>query len=331
MVKFSIIIPVYRVEEYLDECVQSVVSQTYRNFEVILVDDGSPDNSGVLCDRWAEKDSRIRVIHQENQGLSGARNTGIRAASGEYLMFLDSDDWWSGEAVLQTVAERLERTGADVLSFNYQKIYGSKRETPYFGDLMDAPENLPTEASLGYMMDKGIWITGACNKAIRRDLVLANALFFRMKITSEDIDWTLRLAICARRFDFINTVVFMYRQRTASISHSVSLSRVEGLCANVEECLRLIKAAPKEKSAVLKPFVSYQYATAVFNYAGLKKQDRTAAVTARVKDLRYLLQWSRNAKVKAMHLCNKVFGFPIMVFLLRCWETLRNIRTGGAV
>ena len=331
MLSFSIIIPVYRVEQYLDQCVQSVVAQTYREFEVILIDDGSPDNSGALCDRWAEKDSRIRVIHQENQGLSGARNTGIQAASGDYLMFLDSDDWWSGETVLQTVAERLEKTGADVLSFNYQKIYGGKRETPYFGDLADAPQTLWAEASLRYMMDHNIWVTGACNKAIRRDLVLANGLFFRMKITSEDIDWTLRLAICANRFDFINTVVFLYRQRTASISHSVSRSRVEGLCANVEECLRLLDAAPAEKAEILKPFVSYQYATAVFNYTGLKKQDRTAAVTARVQSLLYLLQWSKNTKVRMMHLCNQVFGFSVTVFLLRCWETLRNIRTGGTV
>lgn len=331
MIKFSIIIPVYNVEQYLDECVQSVVAQTYRDFEVILVDDGSPDNSGTICDRWAEKDSRVRVIHQENQGLSGARNTGIRAATGEYLMFLDSDDWWNGDAVLETVANRLEKTGADVLSFSYQKVYGSKREKPYYGDLPDAPENIPGAVSLQYMMEKGIWITGACNKAIRRDMAVANELFFRLGITSEDIDWTLRLAFCAQRFDFINAVVFLYRQRTTSISHSVSRKRVEGLCANVEECLRLMEAAPTEKAEALKPFVSYQYATAVFNYAGLKKQDRTATVTARVKGMRYLLRWSGNSKVRAMNLCSTIFGFSAMVFLLRCWEDLRNFRTGGTM
>ena len=331
MVNFSIIIPVYNVEAYLDECVQSVVAQTYRNFEIILVDDGSPDNSGALCDHWAEKDSRIRVIHQENQGLSGARNTGIRAATGEYLMFLDSDDWWTDALVLETVACRLGKTAADVLSFSYQKVYGNKREVSYFGDLEDAPEEIPAENALQYMMDKGIWITGACNKAIRCDMAVANDLYFRLGITSEDIDWTLRLAICANSFDFINLPVFQYRQRMGSISHRVSLQRVEGLCSNVEECLRLLKDTSLEKADALKPFVAYQYATAVFNYVGLRKKDRTPAVTAKIKSQRHLLRWTCNAKVKAMDLCCTVFGFSALVFLLRCWETLRNIRTGGAV
>lgn len=88
----SVIVPVYKVEKYLDRCVQSIVSQSYENLEIILVDDGSPDRSGAMCDRWAERDSRIRVIHKLNGGLSDARNAGIRACSGEYVVFVDSDD-----------------------------------------------------------------------------------------------------------------------------------------------------------------------------------------------------------------------------------------------
>ena len=93
MPKISVIVPVYKVEKYLDRCVRSVLAQTFRDFELILVDDGSPDSCPQMCDDWAKKDSRIKVIHQNNQGLSAARNTGIRAASGEYINFIDSDDW----------------------------------------------------------------------------------------------------------------------------------------------------------------------------------------------------------------------------------------------
>ena len=331
MVSFSIIIPVYNVEQYLDQCVGSVVSQSYRNFEVILVDDGSLDGSGALCDAWAARDARIRVIHQENQGLSGARNTGIRAAIGDYLMFLDSDDWWSNDSVLETVACRLEKTGADVLSFSYQKVYGSRQEGSYYGTLADAPAELPAEESLAYMMEQGVWITGACNKAVRRTTVVDNGLYFRLKITSEDIDWTLRLAISARFFDFINLCVFQYRQRGTSISHKTTLQRVEGMCANVDECLALLSAAPSEKAALLRPFVAYQYATVVFNYAGLSKNERTAAVTQRVRGMRHLLKESQNSKVRLMDLCCSVFGFSGTVWLVRCWEVLRNICTGGTV
>lgn len=91
--KISIIVPVYKVEPYLGTCLESVLSQTYQNLEIILVDDGSPDQCGTICDQYALKDNRIRVIHQENQGLSGARNTGIDLVTGEYITFIDSDDF----------------------------------------------------------------------------------------------------------------------------------------------------------------------------------------------------------------------------------------------
>ena len=89
----SIIVPVYKVEKYLDKCVESIVEQTYKNLEIILVDDGSPDNCPVMCDEWAQKDSRIKVIHKENGGLSSARNAGLDACTGDYIGFVDSDDW----------------------------------------------------------------------------------------------------------------------------------------------------------------------------------------------------------------------------------------------
>ena len=94
MSQFSIVIPVYNTEKYLDCCLESVLTQSFQDFEIILVDDGSPDRAPALCDAWAEKDCRIRVVHQENGGLSSARNTGIHHASGEYLLFLDSDDFF---------------------------------------------------------------------------------------------------------------------------------------------------------------------------------------------------------------------------------------------
>lgn len=89
----SVIVPVYKVGKYLDKCVESIVEQTYKNLEIILVDDGSPDNCPAMCDKWAERDSRIKVIHKQNGGVSSARNVGIDAAQGEFIGFVDSDDW----------------------------------------------------------------------------------------------------------------------------------------------------------------------------------------------------------------------------------------------
>ena len=113
MPKISVIIPVYGVELYLDKCIESVVNQTYRNLEIILVDDGSPDRCPTICDEWAELDNRNKVIHKKNGGLSDARNAGIRIASGELIGFVDSDDWIS-EGMYQLLYENMIENNSDI-------------------------------------------------------------------------------------------------------------------------------------------------------------------------------------------------------------------------
>lgn len=317
MSRFSIIVPVYNVEQYLDECVRSVLAQTFSDFELILVDDGSKDRSGTLCDQLAATDTRIRVIHQENQGLSGARNTGIRAATGDYLMFLDSDDWWADHDCLQKIADRLAVTCADVLSFNYQKSFDGKLSTPYFQSTPDA-----TEHTLSYMITHNLWVTGACNKAVSRQLLQANELFFRRGITSEDIDWTLRLALCGTVFDYTDVCVFVYRQRSGSITHSVTLKSVQCLCDNINYCIQLLQPAEEDKATVLQPFVAYQYATLLFNYACLKKADRTKKLTDSVRSMLPWLQYSNNAKVRLIRTAHRLVGFRGMIALLSIKQRL---------
>ena len=108
-VKFSIIIPVYKVEEYLEKCIKSVLNQTYKNFELILVDDGSPDKCPLICDNYAKIDSRVFVIHKQNGGVSSARNEGIKVAKGEYIWFVDSDDFVE-ENSLEILSEYINKT-----------------------------------------------------------------------------------------------------------------------------------------------------------------------------------------------------------------------------
>jgi glycosyltransferase involved in cell wall biosynthesis len=126
----SVIIPVYKVEAYLTVCVESVLAQTYEQLEIILVDDGSPDNCPKICDEFAARDSRIRVIHKENGGLSSARNAGIDAARGEYLAFLDSDDLWT-PVFLERLCRAAQETGADFAVCLFRRFRG------------DPPKELP--------------------------------------------------------------------------------------------------------------------------------------------------------------------------------------------
>ena len=120
--QISIIVPVYNVEKYLEQCLESIVNQTYRNIEIICVNDGAKDNSGEILTRYAEKDSRIFVINQENQGLSGARNTGMRVAHGKYIMFVDSDDWIDLNTCEQAVTVA-EKHSADLVLWSYVREF----------------------------------------------------------------------------------------------------------------------------------------------------------------------------------------------------------------
>ena len=123
----SVIIPVYNVAAYLPQCLDSVLSQDHRELEVVLIDDGSTDDSGVICDRYAEQDSRVNVIHQKNSGAAAAKNAGLRIATGEYLSFVDSDDYLEPD-VYGYMLSALKETGADAIHCNFREVYQNRSE-----------------------------------------------------------------------------------------------------------------------------------------------------------------------------------------------------------
>ena len=125
----SVIIPVYNVSRYLPQCFDSVISQTYRNLEIIVIDDGSTDDSGSICDQYAEKDDRIHVIHTDNRGLASARNLGLENVSGEYISFIDSDDWIEPQTIEMRIGAALE-TEADIVNARYCSEYMGIRINP---------------------------------------------------------------------------------------------------------------------------------------------------------------------------------------------------------
>lgn len=175
--RLSIIIPVFRVEKTLDRCVQSVVSQSYSHLEIILVDDGSPDNCPQLCDAWAQRDSRITVVHKQNGGLSDARNAGLAVAKGDFVGFVDSDDYLAAD----TYAEVMKLTDeADIVEFPLWRFYGSSQQ-----QLLSF-----TEATYRDMQE--YWLKGhayehcyACNKVFRRSLFRGVA--FPVGVVFEDV------------------------------------------------------------------------------------------------------------------------------------------------
>lgn len=323
--KFSVVVPVYKVEQYLNQCVESLLEQTYSDLEVILVDDGSPDQSGAMCDAWAAKDARIRVIHQKNGGLSAARNTGIRHVTGDYVIFLDSDDWWETDTALETVAEYLTRIPVDVLTFNYRKFYNGTPEPAYFSS------HIPSHRSaqgVETLVREQLWICSSWNKVIRASLFKEGGLFFREGITSEDMDWSLRLALKAQTFAFLNCCVLVYRQRLQSITSNANRKSVAVLCGNITYCIQLLKEAGEAAEACLNSYVAYLYATLIYNVAMLPKGDRREFAVA-LNEMKYLLDCSDHPKVRMISRCSRLLGLSATMALLRWRGKLCKRRPEG--
>lgn len=221
--KVSVVIPVYNVKPYLERCVNSVLRQTYKDLEIILVDDGSTDGSGELCDKIALSDKLIRVIHQENQGLSGARNTGIQNAKGEYIIFMDSDDEWLLDNGLEKLLMKTDST-IDIIVFKHVDIWKNDRKT-YLKeyDVENISRLSNAQSVFSHLVLTQQFQMSACFLLVRRKLLLSNNIFFPIGFVSEDIFWSMHLWQHVRKVIVTNLYFYGYYHRGDSISTSVSI------------------------------------------------------------------------------------------------------------
>ena len=232
MSKVSVIIPVYKVEEYLDRCVQSVLAQTHEDMEVLLVDDGSPDNCGALCDGYAKKDSRVRAIHRENGGLSAARNTGLDASTGDYVLFVDGDDYIAPDMV-ETLLAALEETGADMAVCGVKCV--DDAGTPVRAlPPMEAGAFPPEEIYRRMTFDEWAWrYVSACNRLCRRGLF--DGLRFEEGKLHEDEFLAHRLYDRCKKVAVAADEFYYYVQRGGSIMNAAaSLGRLDRVQARFE-------------------------------------------------------------------------------------------------
>lgn len=240
MTKFSVIVPCYNVERYLPKCIESLCKQTLNDIEIILVDDGSSDNSGKICDEWAIKDSRIRVIHKPNGGVSAARNDGLAIATGEYVLFCDSDDWMemnACECLYWTGKEK----GADVVIGDVNQIFGERSVPVHFyaqefvsNDRKYIDELIKTNFCKKYCPDPyngkpAFGYGGPWNKAVNREFLLRNGIAFdiRVKGIFDDILYTAYILANANTVAYIQQPVYNYRILTGSITHSFKANLIE--------------------------------------------------------------------------------------------------------
>ncbi len=218
----SVIIPVYNVEKYLAKCIDSVLSQTFLDIEIILVDDGSSDKSPLICDEYSKKYPFISVIHQENRGLGGARNTGIENAKGEYLFFLDSDDFISKNALgcCYTLAKE---HSCDMVLFDCIAAF----EDGSLGSKYSCDFLLENQLLKGNDLKAITLFSSACNRLYKAELFLNTGIRFPEKLWYEDLHTTPKLIPYVQTAYYYNKEpLYFYLQRTGSIMHSPDLERI---------------------------------------------------------------------------------------------------------
>ena len=240
----SVIVPVFRVEKYLDRCIMSLLHQDLSadEYEIILVDDGSDDTCPQKCDEYAAKHKQIVVIHQPNKGLSGARNTGIKAARGKYICFADSDDFVEPDC-FGTLIRKAENESLDLLQFGLQIVY-SKRTLPIIINTSD--DLYSGEEFLRKAMSErcSCWIY-----LVRKELLVTTQTYFTEGINYEDIDWTPRMILHAKRIKRVSTIVYNYVQHEGSITHPKNKTGWEKVVENNMIVLQRLQQTSQKASS----------------------------------------------------------------------------------
>lgn len=235
----SIVIPVYKVEEYVNRCIDSILNQTYTNYELILVDDGSPDRSGEICDQYADRDQRIKVIHQKNQGPSAARNKGIDLAKGKYLMFVDADDYITPDC-LQCMRNTADEFEADFVASDFMAIkeFGIPTEIDADGEAkVLTPEQAIETMLLADQFDVSPWA-----KLYRAELF--HGIRYPEGKIFEDLGTTYKLIARSKRPVYLPKKLYYYFLRQGSIMHDRQFDRknMQGIEFN-KEILKFVKAS----------------------------------------------------------------------------------------
>lgn len=301
MAEISIIVPVYQVEKYLVQCIESILAQTFTDFELILVDDGSEDNSGKICDEYAERDSRIKVIHKENGGLSDARNRGMDNATGKYFMFVDSDDYIASD-MAECLYKNILDKKADIAACNYRYVFECDSEKDFStenkSELLNGKEifyNRKNERNYGF------W-TVAWNKLYKADS-FKNVRFRRGKY-HEDEFWANDIYRTDIKVATVSESLYYYRQRENSIMGS----------QNIQRCFDLIEAFDERINIYLKEekYSSEAYKVLIYSLEHLNsskgliesKQDKEQFIEAekRTKGIIHELKKRKLGKAKKFSL-----------------------------
>lgn len=311
---FSVIVPVYNIAKYLPKCLDSILANNNSLFEIILVDDGSNDFSGDICDEYQSRNKMIKVIHQENMGLSMARNKGMEAAKGEYIIFIDGDDYITDDA-FKHFYEILKENRVDVLITQLIEVYPSRQK------ILNAKINY-----LSVFTDKTSVIEDVFKKSevtwpvvryiLRREFVVKNKLVFKRGITQEDIDFTPQIFLYAKNFAYCNEHWYYHvKEREGAITASTDVSKVLDviniLSFHIDH--NMYVGLPEKKllfqrlSKSLYPMLRY--------YKFFSLEDKKRVIKA-LKENKHILKYAVKFKHRIFNFLINVCGYRFSLWLM---------------
>lgn len=316
----SIIVPIYNIEKYIERCIESILSQEYKNYELILVNDGSTDNSLNIINKYSKNDN-VKILNKKNGGLSSARNYGIKYATGEYLMFIDGDDFLLNNQCLTNLGKKIKEEKSDVIQYKMVEYYGKKNKYIYKTNLISSKTNNKMIV-LNNLNCIGQISISACDKIVKRKVIIDNDLFFENGLLSEDVLWSLKVYMKINTIELLNKDIYVYRQqRHGSISTSKSCKLAKDLFYIIKYWMNY-EYNSEETKKLYYNIIAYWYLILRVKF-NKKYYDKEMLNYFKKNDSNIIL-YCNNYKVKKAYKISRIFGFNFSIFIMKIYLYLKN-------
>ena len=318
---FSIIIPVYNAESSLGRCLSSILRQSCQDFQVLIVDDGSTDKSLVAANKYKLQDKRISVISIPHAGTGAARNRGLREAEGDYVIFMDADDYWIKKDLLFELQSRINNHQTDVLMFQMVKVKEDGTILKRYTKPKFYHDNMVLELKDIYqdLVKDGQVLASACNKCVKRELMHENNVLFREDVLCEDIDWVLQLFSNVRTIYLMNLYAYAYTQHKYP-SRSSRKDAPNDLVAIVNDWSTRLKQGNISHARAVAGLTAFEYGICMGNKYLLSADMRKV-----MRENEYLLKYGLDRKTKLIFRFYRVFGYNLTCLAIQMYLFVRRI------
>ena len=322
MYLFSVIVPVYNVEKYIEQCVLSIVNQTFQEFELILINDGTEDSSIKIAERLLENNDKSIILHQKNKGQSAARNLGLIRAKGKYIIFVDSDDFIINNGVFSLLAKYIENNNfPDLILHEETRFFGNgKKHYENNTKKINSSRTGNFKDDLRELIFNELFVASPWDKVIKKDVLLDNNINFPICLKSEDMIWTSDLIPFIKTYNCLDFSFYMYRK---NISNSITKSVDEQHLKDVISMLKtVLKNNIPSENKIYEAFWAEHYTFLLMNADSIKESKRCFWIF--MEENKFILRKGYTKNVDKVYKSYKLFGLRITSKLLIIFRKLNN-------